>query len=154
MDFRAVVLTVSDPRASGEAEDRAGPVAIAELPALEATLVHREMLPGDGERIRAAVREWIGRCDILITLGGTGLGPRDVTPEALAALVDRPLPGFGELMRVATAAPRPTAALWRCGAGVAGRTLVMWLSDVPKTVAECLHALAPAIREACRLLKA
>ncbi len=153
MDFRAVVLRIGHRPVGGDTDDRATSVVIGELPALEATLVHREVIEPDAEQISATAAGWVGRCDVLITLGGLGLGPEGVVPEALAPLIDRPLPGFGELMRARTQAPSSAAALWRCAAGVAGRTLVIWLPGEPKVVGECIALLAQPIRDACRELK-
>ncbi len=152
MEYRAVVLTISDRCSRGIADDRSGPAIIERLPDLHAQLIHREILPDDIEPIRAAARTWLGRCDLLLTTGGTGIAPRDVTPEALEPLIERTLPGFGEAMRSVAFASKPTTVLSRAGAGVSGSTLVAWLPGAPAAIGECLEALAPAIRHACKLL--
>jgi molybdenum cofactor synthesis domain-containing protein len=153
MRFRAAVFTVSDSRSSGAAEDRGGPAVVEKLALCEAAPVHREIVPDDAERIRAAVQAWIGRVDLIITTGGTGVALRDVTPEALAPLIEKALPGFGEVMRLNAFARTPTSVLSRGGAGTAGATLIVWLPGSPKAVTECLTWLAPAIRHACRALR-
>ncbi|MBK8913645.1 MAG: MogA/MoaB family molybdenum cofactor biosynthesis protein [Phycisphaerales bacterium] len=153
MKLRAVVLTISDSRSAGKAEDRGGPAILEQLPALDAVAVHREIIPDDVERIRAVVSTWIDRTDVILTTGGTGIAARDVTPEALAPLIERALPGFGELMRVANAERNPLSILSRSGAGVAGATLVVWMPGKPSAVTECLLLLAPAIRHACQVLR-
>ncbi|QOJ15501.1 MAG: MogA/MoaB family molybdenum cofactor biosynthesis protein [Planctomycetia bacterium] len=153
MKLRAVVLTISDSRSAGQAEDRGGPAILEQLPALDAIAVHREIVPDEVERIRATAGAWINRCDVILATGGTGIALRDVTPEALAPLIERALPGFGELMRVAHADKNPLSIVSRSGAGVSGRTLIVWMPGKPTAVTECLTLLAPAIRHACRILR-
>lgn len=153
MPYRAAVITVSDRCARGEAEDRSGPAIIERLADLDAQLVHRECVPDEIERVRAAAGTWLGRCDLLVTTGGTGVSPRDVTPEALRPLVERELPGFGEVMRLRAFERAPTSVISRGGAGVSGRTLLVWLPGAPKAATECLEWLAPAIRHVCSLLR-
>lgn len=150
---RAVVITISDRCSTGEREDRSGPAIIELLEELEATLIHRQVVPDDAERIRDAVARWIDRCELVVTTGGTGLAPRDVTPEALDPLIERRLPGFGEAMRMPFFERQPLSIISRGGAGVAGRTLILWLPGSPAAVRECLEVLAPAIRHACGYLR-
>jgi len=152
MSSRAVVLTISDRCARGEAQDVSGPAAIEALPDLDATLVHREIIADERDRIHGAVRTWIDRCELIITTGGTGVAPRDVTPEALAPLIERPLPGFGEAMRLRAFDRAPLSIVSRGGAGIAGKTLIVWLPGAPRAVKECLEWLAPAIRHVCQFL--
>lgn len=153
MPLRAVVLTISDRCSAGSAEDRSGPAVIEQLPGFDAVLVHRETVPDDVERIRGVVRAWSARCDLLLTTGGTGIAPRDVTPEALQPLLERELPGFGEVMRLRAFERLPQSVLSRGGAGTIGAMLVVWLPGSPRAVQECLEWLAPAIRHGCRLLR-
>lgn len=153
MTNRAVVITISDRCAAGVREDRSGPAIIEQLEELEAALIHRETIPDELQRIRETVGRWIDRCELIITTGGTGLAARDVTPEAIGPLIQRPLPGFGEAMRMHFFATQPLSILSRSGAGVAGRTLIVWLPGSPGAVRECLEALAPAIRHACGYLR-
>ncbi len=147
---RAVVITVSDRVFRGQSEDRTGPVILAELPALDATLIHREVAPNDPVEIQRLTRDWLGRCDVLLSTGGCGVEPNDRTPDALAPLIDRPLPGFGEIMRTLALAASPARVLSRCGAGLAGDTLIVWLPGARASVKACLDVLAAPIREVCQ----
>jgi molybdopterin adenylyltransferase len=153
MSNRAVIVTISDRVSRGEAPDQSGPAILERLPALDAVAVHREVVPDEIEHIRTAATTWIDRCELLLTTGGTGIAPRDVTPEALAPLVERPLPGFGEVMRLRAFERLPTSVLSRSGAGVAGGTLLLWLPGSPRAVRECLDWLAPAIKHASAMLR-
>lgn len=150
---RAVVLTISDRCSSGDAVDRSGPALIETLPQLDAHLIHRETIPDDPDQIRHVAGTWIGRCELLLTTGGTGPAARDTTPDALAPLIERNLPGFGELMRMRGAERTPLAIVSRSGAGLAIGTLVVWLPGSPKAVRECIEWLAPAIRHVCQFLR-
>ncbi|RMF80549.1 MAG: MogA/MoaB family molybdenum cofactor biosynthesis protein [Planctomycetota bacterium] len=150
---RAVVLTISDRCSRGDAVDASGPALIENLPSFDAQLIHREVLPDETERIRETARVWIGRCELLLTTGGTGIAARDVTPEALAPLLERTLPGFGEVMRIRAFDQTPLAIAGRGGAGVAKKTLIVWMPGSPKAVRECVDLLAPAIRHICQFLR-
>jgi molybdenum cofactor synthesis domain-containing protein len=153
MRNRAVVITISDRCSAGQAEDRSGPAIIDQLVALDASLVHREVIPDDKDRIREAVKTWIGRCELILTTGGTGVAPRDVTPEAIVPLIERPLPGFGEAMRMQAFERTPMSVLSRGGAGITGDSLIVWLPGSVKAVTECVEWLTPAIRHACEFLR-
>lgn len=153
MSKRAVVITVSDRCSRGQAEDRSGPAIIERLAELDATLVHRQIIPDELDAIRQTVATWIGRCDVILTTGGTGPAVRDVTPEAIEPLLERRLPGFGEVMRLRGFGRMPLSILSRGGAGAAGGTLIVWLPGSPRAVRECLEWLAPAIRHACAVLR-
>jgi len=148
----AAVITVSDSRSTGSAVDLSGP-AVAEILAnwgIEVT--ERQILADDGPSIGAAVRALIDKVRIVVTTGGTGVGPRDVTPEAIRPLFDRELPGFGEIMRCGGYAKTPLSIISRGGAGVAGRTLIVMLPGSPKGVREGLELLGPAIKHLLKLL--
>lgn len=153
MSNRTAVITISDRCARGQAQDRSGPAIIEMLPDLEAALVHREIVPDEIEKIRGLAQSWINRCDLIISTGGTGVAPRDVTPEALAPLIERPLPGFGEIIRVKGFERTPTSIVSRAGGGVAGRTLLVWLPGSPRAVRESIEWLSPAIRHVCQFLR-
>jgi molybdopterin adenylyltransferase len=144
-------ITVSDRASAGIYEDRSGPEIERILRAVfgggsefVATIV-----PDEADQISARLREFadVARCGLIVTTGGTGICPRDVTPEATRAVLDRELPGFGELMRMRSFVEVPTAILSRAVAGTRGRALIINLPGKPSAVAECLAALAIAIRE-------
>lgn len=153
MRNRAVVMTISDRCAAGQAVDRSGPVLVDQLVALDADVVHREVLPDEIERIRRAVSTWIDRCDLILTTGGTGIAERDVTPEAVSPLIQRMLPGFGEVMRLRAFDRTPMSILSRSGAGISGKTLIIWLPGAPRAVSECMEWLTPAIGHVCAFLR-
>lgn len=147
--LRYAVVTLSDRR--GEGEDRSGPV-ICELleGALAASAVARRVLPDE----RAALERELVRlcdeevCDLVVTTGGTGLSPRDVTPEATAAVIDREVPGMAEAMRAAGLAHTPHAMLSRAVCGLRGSTLIVNLSGSPRAAREQLEAILPALPHA------
>ena len=148
----AVVLTISDSRSAGQKPDESGPAAVEMLQSLGMTCLHHAIIPDEQPRIAAALRTWSGRADVVVTTGGTGIGPRDVTPEAVAEVIDRDLPGFGEIMRVATFDRTPLSIISRGGAGVSGRTLIVYLPGSPKAVRECLSLIGPAIKHVLKVL--
>lgn len=153
MSNRAVVITISDRCSSGAAEDRSGPALIELLPLVDGQLVHREIVPDDAARIAGLVRTWVGRCELILTTGGTGVAKRDVTPEALTPLIERALPGFGELMRIKGYDATPLSIVSRSGAGLIGNTLVVWLPGSTQAVRECLRLLAPGLRHVCEFAR-
>jgi molybdopterin adenylyltransferase len=153
MSNRAVIITVSDRCCQGETTDRSGPTLMELLPSLGARLVHHEIVPDDAARIRSTVAAWLSRAEIVLTTGGTGIGARDVTPEAIGPLIETLLPGFGEIMRVRTFDQTPLSIVSRTGAGIARGTLIVWLPGSPEAVRECLAWIAPAIRHVCEFLR-
>lgn len=149
-------LTLSDRASAGIYEDRSGPEierVLGEAIAEEIEWL-RLLMPDDREGIEALLRRLADeeRCDLVLTTGGTGPAPRDVTPEATRAVLERELPGFGEIMRVQSFAQVPTAILSRSTAGTRGTTLIVNLPGNPKAIGECLPLLIPAIRECLRHL--
>jgi len=144
-------VTISDRAAAGVYPDRSGPELERILRGVfgaEAGF-HRVIVPDEVERIAAALRGLADTsgCELIVTTGGTGISPRDVTPEATRLVLDRELPGFGEAMRMGSFARVRTAILSRATAGTRGRTLIVNLPGKPAAVRECLELLAPAIRE-------
>jgi len=150
--YRAVVLTISDSRSAGRAPDESGPAAEAMLPKFGAECVQREIIPDERGRIEQALRDACARAELVIATGGTGVSPRDVTPEAAAAVIERPMPGFGEIMRVRTFEQTPLSIISRGGAGVRGRTLIIFLPGSPRAVRDCLDVVAPAVRHVLKAL--
>ena len=146
--FQAVVLTISDRCAAGQAEDTAGP-ATAELlrAGLGAHIYRPEVLPDDRRKIVDRLTHYCDghTIDIVATVGGTGFSPSDVTPEATAEVIERPTPGLDEAMRVESMKKTPRAMLSRAGSGIRGRTLIVNLPGSLRGAIENLQAILPAL---------
>jgi len=150
--LRAAVVTVSDGVHHGVREDRSG-ATLAELLAGEGFAVERRVVPDERDQIAAAIRELAaGGAQVILTTGGTGLAPRDVTPEATAPLLDRPAPGISEAIRAEAMARTPHALLSRGVAGVHGSTLVVNLPGSPGGCRDGFAVLRPALHHAVELL--
>ena len=150
--WRGAEITVSDSRRGVDSDDRSGDVIVARFALLPADVVARESVADDIDEIRAAVRECAGRADVVILTGGTGLGPRDLTPQALLPLLDYEVPGMAEVMRRQGLQSTPHAMLSRQVVGVIDGCLVLSLPGSPRAVAECLDAVWPALPHALTLL--
>ena len=149
------VLTISDSGARGAREDTSGETIrsmITQLP--EAIISAGAIIPDERELIEATLCEWSDekQLNLILTTGGTGLAPRDVTPEATKAIIDREAPGIAEAMRAASLTHTPFGMLSRGVAGTRGRTLVINLPGSPKAVKECLECILPVLPHAVNLL--
>jgi molybdopterin adenylyltransferase len=147
------VLTVSDGVSAGKREDASGDLLAAAL-AEDGWEVERRVVPDDADEVAAALRELAGAAGLVLTTGGTGFGPRDVTPEATATLLDRPAPGISEAIRADAVAKTPHGMLSRGLAGIAGATLIVNLPGSPGACRDGWAVLAPAVGHAVRLLAA
>ena len=150
---KAHVVTVSDGAFHGQREDRSGAALVALLKSAGFEVDGPQLVPDEAERITEAVMTAIARgVDLVVASGGTGLGPRDVTPQAISALVDYEVAGIGEAMRREGAKSTPMAVLSRSLAGVRGRTLIISVPGSPKGATESLQAVLPIIGHAIQLL--
>lgn len=150
---RAHVITVSDGVAGGTRKDMSGPALQALLRNGGFDVSGPEVVPDEMDRIAGAITAAAsGGADLIVTTGGTGLGPRDVTPQATLPLLDYDVPGLGELMRRAGAESTPMAAISRGIAGVRGRTLIVNTPGSMKGATESLEAIMPVLGHAIQLL--
>jgi molybdenum cofactor synthesis domain-containing protein len=155
MDFRVGILTVSDKGSRGERTDTSGDAIREMLGGVGAQVERYEVVPDEQDVIAGRLRAWAdeGRLDLVLTTGGTGLAPRDVTPEATLAVVDRLVPGMAEAMRQAGLAQTPMAMLSRGMAGLRGRTLIVNLPGSERGVRQNLAQLLPVLPHALETLR-
>jgi len=142
--LRVAVITISDSVSAGKSEDKSGPAVIARCRELGWEIKSSLVIPDDPPSIREQLREFAdsGRVDLILTTGGTGLSPRDSTPEATIAVADRLVPGFAEEMRRKGREKTPRAILSRAVAAVRHKSLILNLPGSPKGAVESLDALA------------
>jgi len=154
MGFTAAVITVSDKGSRGERDDTAGDALERLLWAAGAATVVRAIVPDERDRITSALLEHTGaaRVDIVITTGGTGFTPRDVTPEATREVIDREAPGIAEAIRAASLEVTPRAMLSRAVSGICGDTLIINFPGSEKACRESFAVIAPVLGHALELL--
>lgn len=152
--FYAAVLTVSDRCFRGERPDEGGPLVAGLLRGAGYEIAETALVPDEQPRIEEALRAIAGRgtVQLLVTTGGTGFSPRDVTPEATLAVCERLAPGIPEAMRQASLAVTPRAMLSRAQAGIRGGTLIVNLPGSPKAARENLEAVLPALGHGLEML--
>lgn len=148
----AVVITVSDRSAAGVRKDESGPAVVAALAKAGFSVAATEVVPDDRAAIERRLRHFARCASVIVTTGGTGVGPRDVTPEATRSVITQELPGFGEAMRRVSFDVTPRAILSRATAGVCGRCLIVNVPGSPKGARECLEIVLPAMHHALDML--
>lgn len=153
--LRFAVLTVSDRSARGERPDASGPALVEVVRSQGWQVIEQDILPDDQAMLSERLARWAdsGEVDVVLTTGGTGFAPRDVTPEATRAVVERLTPGLDEAMRAASLQVTPHAMLSRAISGIRKRTLILNLPGSPKGAVENLKVVLPALEHAVRLLR-
>jgi molybdopterin adenylyltransferase len=149
------ILTISDKGWQGERADDSGTAIKERFSQRDGQVVRYEVVPDEADIIAGKLAQWAdeGSMDIIVTTGGTGLGPRDVTPEATLKVLDKEVPGLTEAMRAETFHQTPTAILSRAAAGVRGKCLIINLPGSPKAVQECLNVILPVLPHAVQIIK-
>ena len=152
--FRAAVLTVSDRSAQGQRPDQAGPLVAEILNSAGYQVVQTALVPDEQSQIEEILRRWADEemAELIVTTGGTGFSPRDVTPEATLAVCQRLAPGIPEAMRYASMQVTPRAMLSRAQAGIRRKSLILNLPGSPKAARENLEAVLPALAHGLEML--
>ena len=155
MGIRTAIITLSDKGSRGEREDASGKVIREMIADIGASDVHYEILPDDKSSLMETLARLAdaGNIDLIITTGGTGVAPRDVTPEATSAVIDRELPGMAEAMRAESLKKTPHAMISRAVAGIRKQALIVNLPGSPKAVRENLAVILPALPHAIEKIK-
>lgn len=152
--MKAGVIIVSDRCFKGEREDGTGPVIADFLKEESIVVENRTIVPDDPDVIKRTIENMVDvlGLDLVILAGGTGIGPRDVTPEAVVEIIDKCLPGFGEAMRMKSFEATPRSILSRSGAGTRGGSLIIYLPGSPRAARECLGYVMGAVGHAVEVL--
>lgn len=155
MRIRTAVITLSDKGARGEREDESGKIIREMIAGIDAIAVHYEILPDEQSLISETLRRLAdsGNIDLILTTGGTGVAPRDVTPEATRAVIDRELPGMAEAMRAESFKKTHHAIISRAVTGIRKQTLIVNLPGSPKAVRENLAVVLASIPHAIEKIK-
>jgi molybdopterin adenylyltransferase len=153
--FTVGILTISDKGAAGERQDKSGEAIHEILSGVNVSIVNYTIVPDEKEAIVEKLVRWADedKLDVVFTTGGTGLTPRDVTPEATLSVVDKIVPGFAEAMRAESLKKTPMAMLSRAVVGTRGKCLIINLPGSPRGVCECLEVILPALPHAVETLK-
>jgi molybdopterin adenylyltransferase len=152
--IRFGVLTISDRSSQGIREDLSGPALVKEIAKSGWETVVVKIIPDEQDVITQVLREWVesGNVDVILTTGGTGFSPRDVTPEATQAVIVRPAPGISEAIRTKSFQITPHAMLSRAIAGISGQTLIINLPGSPKGAVESLQVVKSVLTHAVELM--
>ncbi len=153
--FKVAILTISDRGSKGEREDSSGPLIHEMVKDIPANVIHYEIIPDEKEKIIEALKKSADhfKADLILTTGGTGLSPRDVTPDATLEVIDKEVPGFAEAMRAEGLKKTPHSMISRAVSGVRGSSLIINLPGSPKGVKENLSVIIPALPHALSKLK-
>jgi len=146
--IRAVMITVSDRCARGEAEDVSGARLMELLTNAGAEIVEKLVVPDELEDLAEILRSYSEKANLIVTTGGTGFSPRDITPEATRRVIEREAPGLAEAMRYKTLKKTPFALLSRGVCGIRGKCLIINLPGSPKGVVECFEVISPVLQHA------
>jgi len=153
--MRVGIITISDRSSRGEREDLSGPALVKRISTAGHQVIATAIIPDDFNQIKTILVEWCdsGNFDLILTTGGTGFAPRDVTPEATLAILEKTAPGIAEAMRAQSLKITPHAMLSRQQAGIRKRTLVINLPGSPKGAVENLEVILPVLPHAVELLQ-
>jgi molybdopterin adenylyltransferase len=153
--FKVAILTLSDKGSKGEREDASGPLIRGMIKNLPAEIIHYEIIPDEKKKIVDALKKCADqlKADLILTTGGTGLSPRDVTPDATLEVIEKEVPGFAEAMRAESLKKTPHAMISRAIVGIRGSCLIVNLPGSPKGVRENLSVILPALPHALSKLE-